>query len=233
MDDAAVVVAAAYEDDERIGRSLIGPFVMLSSRTGARRQELMSLRWGTDGVVIEPVLDADGEPVEGEDGEPMFTGSVHIGRGTTKTDAGERTIAIDPGMAAALHRHRIASGDPADGSWVFPNPPRAKKGGRKSAEPEHVSEDTVKSAFRRLSDVTGIPGLGTHLFRHSVASWAVAADTDHVEVAARLGHSDASFTVRTYAHPDKDRIAREPLALDWGPVHSSAVGGDSGPGADG
>lgn len=57
--------------------------------------------------------------------------------------------------------------------------------------------------------------LGTHLLRHSVASWAVEGGTDHVEVAARLGHRDAALTVRTYAHADRDRIAREPLDLGW------------------
>lgn len=215
MDEAAAVVAAAYADDTRLGRSLMGPFVTLATRTGARRQELVNLRWGADGVVIAPVLDADGDRVEGDGGQPLFGGSVHIGRDTTKTDAGERTVAIDPGTAAALHRHRIASGNPADGSLVFPNPPLPGKRRKRGAAQEPVSMDTLKAAFRRLSTATGILALGTHLFRHSVASWAVAAGTDHVEVAARLGHSDASFTVRTYAHPDKDRIAREPLALDW------------------
>lgn len=215
MDQAAAIVRAAYADDERLGRSLIGPFVMVSTRTGARRNELTHLRWGADGVMIAPMLDADGEPVIDDDGEPMFTGALNIGRDTTKTDSGERTIGIDPGTAAALHRHRLACGNPPDGSWVFLNPPRSPKRPKAQDEPAPVSVDTLRAAFRRLSEATGIPALGTHLFRHSVTSWAVEAGVDIVTVAARMGHKDSSFTHRHYAHADRDRIAREPLPLDW------------------
>ncbi len=211
MDEADRAVRAAYADDERMARSLLGPFVMLATRIGGRRNELMMLRWGGQGVRITPTVDDDGQPVLGDDAQPIYTGSVTIGRDTTKTDAGARTVAIDPGMAGALHRHRIATGNPEDGQYVF--------GGllfpANTDTTPRPRVDMLRSGLGRISDATRIAALGTHLFRHSVASWAVEAGTDHIEVAARLGHSDPSFTLRTYAHPDRDRIAREPLNLPW------------------
>jgi len=189
MDDAAALVAAAYADDQRLGRSLLGPYVLLSSRVGARRQELRALVWGPDG------LDLTGDAP-----------TVTISRSTTKTDAGARTVALDAETARAMKAHRLATGRPHAGHPVFPDP-------KDAARP--VGPDLLRAGYERVGTVAGVEAPGTHLMRHSVASWAVESGLDPVEVAARLGHRDAAFTVRSYAHPDRDRIAREPLVLPF------------------
>jgi integrase len=188
-DQADVLVLAAYADDQRLERSILGPYVLLSSRTGARRGELRGLVWGPKGLDL-----AGGTP------------TISIARETTKTEAGARTIALDAETARAMKAHRLANGRPADGLPVFADP-------KSPSRP--VGPDLLRAGFGRINKVTGIEAPGTHLMRHSVASWAVEGGMDHVEVAARLGHRDAAFTVRTYAHPDRDRIAREPLDLPF------------------
>lgn len=189
MTDADALVKAAYADDQRLGRSLLGPYVLLSSRVGARREELRGLVWGPEG------LDLTGD-----------TPTVTISRSTTKTDAGARTVALDAETARAMKAHRLATGRPRPGRPVFADPKDSRR---------PVGRDLLRSGFARIGAVAGVEAPGTHLMRHSVASWAVEAGMDHVEVAARLGHQDAAFTVRTYAHPDRDRIAREPLDLPF------------------
>ncbi len=189
MDDAGRLVAAAIEDDARLGRSLLGPYVMLASRIGARRNELRSLRWGPDGLTVT------------KDGA-----TVTIARDTTKTDAGARTLALDAETVAVLRAHRMATGRPADGRPVFPNP-------KDPSEP--VGVDLIRAGFGRISKATGIADPGTHLLRHSVGSWAGDAGVPVIEVAARLGHTDPAFTQRHYQHANRDRIAREPLDLEW------------------
>ncbi len=194
MAAADALVVAAFADDQRLGRSIMGPYVLLSSRIGARLGELCGLTWGVGG------LDLSGD-----------VPTVTIARATTKTDAGARTVALLSGTVRAMKAHRLATGRPTDGTPVFQHP--ARKG-------EPVTRDLLRSAFARIGEAAEVENPGTHLFRHSVASWAVESGMDHVQVAARLGHRDAAFTVRTYAHPDRDRIARQPLDLGW----SSAAG---------
>lgn len=164
--------------------------------------------------MVSPAIDGDGEAVTDDTGAPVYEGYIHIRRETTKSDAGERTCALDPGTAAALHRHRVACGNPDDGTWAFVNPPRVTRRGTADG-PRPITTDTLRAGLRRVSDATGIPDLGTHLFRHSYTSWAVETGESHIEIAARLGHSDPAFTLRHYAHPDKARIATQPLDLGW------------------
>ena len=49
---------------------------------------------------------------------------------------------------------------------------------------------------------------GPHKLRHTSASIAITNGADVVSVAARLGHSDSSTTLRMYAHANEDSIRR-------------------------
>ena len=44
-----------------------------------------------------------------------------------------------------------------------------------------------------------------HDLRHFSATWAIASGHDVRAVAARLGHADASMTMRVYAHAVQSR----------------------------
>lgn len=66
--------------------------------------------------------------------------------------------------------------------------------------------------FMRLARECGLP-YHLHQLRHFAAPQAIAAGYDPVAVAGRLGHSDASVTLRIYGHAleDRDRAMAETL----------------------
>ena len=187
--ETAGLVAAAYADDERLGRSLLGPYVLLASRLGGRRKELRGLVWGPEG------LDLGGE-----------VSTATIARSTTKTDAGKRTVAIDADTARAMKAHRKATGTPRAGRPVFPDP-------KDPTRP--VGPDLIRAGFARIGEVAGVESPGTHLFRHSVTSWAVESGVDVAQVSARMGHAQVATTLSHYVHADREKIATEPLDLPF------------------
>jgi integrase len=91
--------AAAYADDAKRKRSLLGPLVELLGDTGCRISEALGLDWGRDG------LDLAADP-------PV----AQIGRASTKTDAGVRTIPLGTAAIAALREHLLATGRPEWGT---------------------------------------------------------------------------------------------------------------------
>ena len=61
--------------------------------------------------------------------------------------------------------------------------------------------DTLKNALRRL-------GLNSHSFRHTHATRLIEAGAKPVDVAARLGHADATITQNLYTH-DTEEMKKE------------------------
>ncbi len=122
------------------------------------------------------------------------TGNIE---GTPKTEAGERLIALPPGMMAVLHETRAYqeetaawAGDLWKGQgWIVH--------GWNGAQLHH---DTPSKWFRRFADAHGFEGVRFHDLRHTHATVLLANNIDAVAVASRMGHADASVTLRTYAH---------------------------------
>ena len=61
--------------------------------------------------------------------------------------------------------------------------------------------DALKNALRRL-------GLNSHSFRHTHATRLIEAEAKPVDVAARLGHADATITQNLYTH-DTEEMKKE------------------------
>ena len=57
----------------------------------------------------------------------------------------------------------------------------------------------------------GLPGVGVHDLRHFYASALIRAGLNPKVVAERLGHADASMTLKVYAHlwPDDEDRSRQ------------------------
>lgn len=183
---ADALLEAAREDDRRGGRSLMAPLIALLVGGGLRISEALALVWGPAG------LDLEAAP-------PRAT----IGRRTTKTDAGARTIGLDSATASLLREHRLASGRPPEGVLVFA-----------AADGAPLSRDgAARSGLRRVARAAGVPA-GFHLLRHTHGSLLADAGQGGHEIAARLGHRDAGFTARTYVHADRTRLADAPAALE-------------------
>lgn len=66
-----------------------------------------------------------------------------------------------------------------------------------------ISRNSIRRALYRLSTQAGVPIITPHGLRHSNTSWLIS-QVETVEdvkvVSKRLGHSDVSITLNTYAH---------------------------------
>jgi len=180
------LLEVAAQDDVDTGRSLMGPLVAVLVATGCRISEALGLAWGPGGLNLDAA-------------NPTVT----IARNTTKTEAGARTIGIEREYVTILRRHRLATGRPADGALVFT-----------TDDGRPLSRDgRVRSGLERVTKAAGVEGTGFHVLRHSQGSWLSAAGESATDIAARLGHADAAFTLRRYVHADRERLAEAPSAL--------------------
>lgn len=75
-----------------------------------------------------------------------------------------------------------------------------------------ITHKVAWQVWRASADVVGVPaGEGWHELRHFHASLLIAGGASPVAVAHRLGHRDATETLKTYAHlwPDDDERMRD------------------------
>lgn len=136
-----------------------------------------------------------------------------------KTGAGRRDVVLIPQLGHVLREHRIASRRKEPTAHVF-------------AAPDGRGRDhrSVSRGIKRTLKRAKLDGqkLSAHNFRHTFASLLIVGlKLDPVGVAAQLGHSNPSTTLRLYAHLfDKARHAeetREKLAQGFGHLLNSTA----------
>lgn len=192
----AKLFATAVETDPELVT-----FIVMAAATGARRSELVALRWNDVDLTTGSVTIA----------RAMVAGPDGIVEKDTKTHSSRR-VALDASTVETLHRHRLVADEraalcgvtlPADAFVFSPHPA--------GAEPWYP--DSVSRAFRRLCGHAGCPGVRLHDLRHYVATRLLAAGVDVRTVAGRLGHRNASTTLNVYSHflPEADREAADVL----------------------
>lgn len=117
--------------------------------------------------------------------------------GAPKTDAGTRLISLPPGMMALLNEARKYQHDTAElieDLWVGQGHIVHDWNGAR------LSYGTVSRWFRKFAEANGFSDITFHQLRHTHATLLLANNIDAVAVATRLGHADATTTLRTYAH---------------------------------
>jgi integrase len=177
-------------------------FFHLAAYTGARRGELLNLRWCD--------VDLNGASMQIK-GSASFIAGERI-EGTTKSGR-SRTVSIDPGTVDVLKAHRkrqaadkLKVGESWKGSedgYVFT-----------TGWGEPVHPDTVSSLMATLikehngsEDVEPLPHARLHDLRHVHATTLLLAGVPVHVVAARLGHADPAITLRVYAHVVNEQLA--------------------------
>ena len=167
----------------------IFPIVALALASGARRGEILGLRW-TD--------------------INMDTGTVTIVRSLEKTvkyglkftkpktKYGRRAITVPAETIDVLREHRrqqlelrmkIGAGRPGPDALVFCTP-----------EGKPLRPDALSEMWKRA-----VKGRWTfHAIRHCHASALIAAGIDIVTISRRLGHSGPHITLSTYSHAFRD-----------------------------
>jgi integrase len=185
---------------------VLATFIMMAASSGARRGELVALRWKD--------IDLDRGVLSIERGVVLVDG-VLIEHGT-KTHQSRR-ISLDAGTVANLREHQARVADNAAAaecavtadSFVFSH---AIDG----TVPWHP--DSTTRAFRTLCRRAGVTGVRLHDLRHYVATRLLASGVDVRTVAGRLGHRNPSTTLNVYSHfvPESDQQAAEALGELFG-----------------
>jgi integrase len=184
----------------------LAPLYHLAAMTGLRRGEVLGLRWSD--LDLEAQTLKVNQSLVVVDGHSMFT--------TPKTDAGRRTVSLDPRTVAVLRAHRkaqmaerLAAGPAwADSGLVFT---------REDGRP--LAPDWVYKRFVALVLAAGVPLISFHGLRHSHATALLGAGVDLKLTSARLGHSSVRITADTYQHVEQamDQLAAtQAAALIYG-----------------
>lgn len=183
------------------GDAQLYAWLLVSTHTGARRGEVLALRWSnvdldSGRIVIDSALD----PVDG-----------HV-KGT-KTPGGQRAVAVGEAVTEALRHWRVAMAERALASvgslardpFVFTD----SFDGSRPWRP-----DTGTHRFARIRARSGVPStVRLHDLRHYVATMLLASGVDAKTVASRLGHSRVATTTDLYARalPARDQAAADVL----------------------
>ncbi len=175
----ALVAASAGRDAERLHKAeQIRLLIRLAADSGARRGELVALRFDDlEGRVltIERGVSAD------------VLGPTKTGR-TRRLTLGRRTAELWR-SSAVTWADRLPDDD-ALGPWLF------------SPEPTHhirLTAGALGHWFAELARAAEVPGATLHRLRHSVATFLVGRG-ELLRAQQRLGHRDPSTTLRNYAH---------------------------------
>lgn len=180
--EAGRIVAAAWEQDDDWGM-----FIWLAMVTGARRGELVALRW------FDVHLDAG--VLEIRRAYTQRSGKATEAR--TKTHQ-MRRLALDDTTVELLGEHRRRyeeqmaqlGREPTDQAFVF------------SYEPDHSRPCNPDGISHRYTSMCQKLGIHTHLhaLRHYTATELIAGGADLRAVAGRLGHAGGgTTTLKVYA----------------------------------
>lgn len=163
-------------------------FLELAAATGARRGEVLALRWSD-----------------------IHDGALSISRSLSQTRAGlsfkgtknqsARLVVLPDSAVAALNAHHTAqetfrkqfgSSYNADLDLIFSEPDGTP------LKPNSISS-SVSALFKRLK-IPKPKGASLHLLRHSHGSHLLAAGMEMPAVSERLGHSSVMVTATVYSH---------------------------------
>lgn len=172
--------------------------VLLGATSGLRPAELAGLTWDR---VVGASVRVDRQLVSLAATQPPEWGPP-------KSSAGIRVVGVGEAIAAELEQHRQEHGE-GPGGLVFTAP----RGGL-------MTRGRRSETWARYRDqIGGATGEGWHQLRHYHASKLIAAGMSVVAVAQRLGHRDATETLRTYAHLwPGDETSMEGVAVASGEV---------------
>ncbi|HMM95049.1 tyrosine-type recombinase/integrase [Phycicoccus sp.] len=189
---------------ETTSRHRMHAYFQLAAYTGARRGELMNLRWSDVHLGDGPFIRVRGTVAVIE--RRRVEGTTKGGR--------ERTISIDPDTVGHLVRHRAEQEQErqvAGASWVDDDHVFRQELGL----PMFPDSPTALMAKLLRQHNQGAVGLGRkplplirlHDLRHLHATLLLKAGVPVHVVAHRLGHADPAITLRVYAHVLDDQAS--------------------------
>ena len=178
------ILKNGLEDESLLDRAM----VITALATGMRQGELRALPWGN---------------VDFEDDCIRVSQAVKHGNtakiADPKTKRGFRTIPVPVEVIAVLKELKVASQWSSDDHFVFAS-------GRGTVRLKKIFPQIMS----RICDRAGVPLMRWGDFRHFYASVLISGlGEDWAEVAALMGHSNASFTYRQYSHFVKSKVKQD------------------------
>jgi integrase len=198
--DVDVVRTLVEKADET--NPVLSAAIMLAAVTGCRRGELCGLRWSD--------IDRERRLLHVRRSVKLEAASNRVSVGPTKTHQ-ERVVSLDDVMLAVLETHRVRVEEWAEDARVTVH----TDGYILTYDPTGstpTNPDVITRAFVRLTDRVGV-ACRFHDLRHFTATQLIAAGVDPSVVSGRLGHADATITLRVYGHAleARDRAAADLL----------------------
>ena len=189
------------------------PLFYLAFYTGARRGELLGLRWSD--------LDLASGQMSIRQNLVLVGGRLHF---DTPKSHEARTVDVDESTIAVLSEWRVQqaerlAGLQPSGDLVFVND-----------DGSPLRPDSTSQWFdRAVASSTNARRITFHEIRHTHATLLLKAQVPVHVVSQRLGHSDVGFTLRTYAHvlPGQQAQAANTFATLIGAVAASDHPGTS------
>ncbi|HUP71395.1 MAG TPA: tyrosine-type recombinase/integrase [Acidimicrobiales bacterium] len=174
--------------------------VRVAADTGARRGELAALK----------IADLDGRVLSITRGTSMERVGPTKTRRPRRLTVGATTSTLWRELVGEWEA-RLPEGA-ALGEWLFSSDPMHQK---------RLTTSHLAHCFARLRTSAGVPEVTLHRLRHSVATFLVDRG-DILKAQLRLGHRDASTTLRNYAHalPLEDLEVADALDALLSPVAS-------------
>lgn len=182
----------------------LATYLRLEAGLGARRGEMVALRWAD--------IDLDAGTVTIRRAIADGGRGVGLVEKSTKTGRPRRPVALDAASVAALRDHRrlMAERALAVGAHLGPE---CYVFSDDAASMRPWRPDSTGRRFQRLCRSIGVEGVRLHDLRHFVATQLLASGVDPRTVAERLGHARTSTTTDMYAGfvPARDRDAADLL----------------------
>jgi integrase len=163
--------------------------------TGARKGELLALTW-SDINLSESTLRINKTVTQGLGGKLIVQ--------APKSQAGRRTIALDPITIQALRRWKLEQRTKFLKLGI--NVASAQQLVFASSTNHFKSMNTPSKWLNQLIKDTDLPHISIHGFRHTHATMLYQAGVGLKETQARLGHSraDSSTTLDIYTHTTQE-----------------------------
>lgn len=181
---------------------------------GARRGEILGLRWANVNLTDKPIG-------TGEDELPAMhlricetrvaaNGRV-VDQDDTKAEESERDLPITPALAAVLRRaragqraERLKAGSAyRDSGHVVCN---------ELGQPYHP--DSLSGWWKEACIAAKVPAIRLHAGRHSCGTIMYHQGVALATIAAWLGNQETAFTLRTYVHGPKEELTGAAAAMN-------------------
>jgi integrase len=174
--------------------------VLLSASTGARRAEVLAVKWSGVDLDVARVKITE-TVVESPDGLTF---------GPPKTKSAVRTVPL-PGFAVdTLRAHRAAQAERRlrlGSDWHDLDLVCEQGDGRS------LSPGAYTHAFARLAERAGLGEVRLHDLRHGVATALAKTGASPLATSRMLGHASVAFTQSVYQHADDEMVERAAQGL--------------------